>query len=224
MKNIKKISALVLALVMVLALTATALADVALDNGEVGGFTTADMPTVQDKTVILKKELTAYNLNETSIYAPAISYTYAVTAGDANISVTDAASDHAEGVGAVTVPTKAGITTGVTVTGTAENVIAWTNADTLTASTDGTANTKDLKISFSNVVFTGPGVYRYVITETLTAQEDNTYVKTGVTETTIPGYYEDPVNHQVWHAATQGSHVRYLDVYVKPANTLYKPS
>lgn len=167
-KTLKRLGALALALCLVLALGATALAaegdPAVLNNGEVGGYTTPDTPTVQNKTIILKKELTAYNANETSINAPAISFSYAVTAGEAGINVTDATSDH-NPARAVTVPTKAGITNGVSVTGTAANVIAWTNADTLTASTDGAANTKDLKISFDDVVFTGPGVYRYVITE-----------------------------------------------------------
>lgn len=212
MKNIRKICTLMLTVFMMIVIGTTAFADGAatLTGGKIGGFTTPDEARSQKKTIVLKKELTAYNLDETSVYAPNISYTYSVGSGEANISVTDAASDHATGVGTVTVPTKAGITTGVTVTGTAANVIAWTNADTLTASTDGTANTKDLKISFENVVFTGPGIYRYVITESLTTgsgHENNTYFQTGVTETKSTDNTD------------AGSHIRYLDVYVKPSDT-----
>ena len=199
MKNtMKKTLALALAVLMMASLSVAAFADgeAGLTGGEVGGFTSPDSPNVQNKTLILKKELTAYNANETKINAPTISYTYAIAAGAADVSVTDADSDHATGIGALTVPTKAGITEGVTITGTDENTIAWTNTDTLDADTDGAANYKDLKINFSNVVFTGPGIYRYVITET--APDD--YAASGVT-------------------ATTGTHTRYLDVYVKAADT-----
>ena len=198
MKNtMKKALALALAVLMMASLSVAAFADgeAELTGGEVGGFTSPDTPTVQNKTLILKKELTAYNADEAAINAPTISYTYAITAGDAGVNVTDAASDHATGIGALKVPTKAGITTGVTLTGTAANTIAWTNTETLVAATNGAANYKDLKIDFSKVVFTGPGIYRYIITETAP-----NYAASGVT-------------------ATTGTHTRYLDVYVKASNT-----
>lgn len=199
MKNIKRISALVLALVMVLAMSVTAFADgeATLTGGEVGGFTNPDTPTSQNKTIILKKELTAYNVDGVAVKAPTITYTYAITAGAAGLNVTDATSDHTSGV-AVTTPTLAGAhPESVTITGTSANTIAWTNADELTTDTAGSANTKDLKIDFSNVVFSTPGVYRYVITETPAV--GSSYAATGVTETT------DSTN----------GHVRYLDVYVR---------
>lgn len=198
MKNtMKKALALALAVLMMASLSVAAFAEgeAELTGGEVGGYAQADSPTVQNKTLILKKELTAYNLDETQIQAPTISYTYTIAPVEPSFNVTDEASDHATGIGARTVPTKAGITAGVTLTGTAVNTIAWTNTDTLTASATGTANYKDLKIDFSNVVFTGPGIYRYIITETAP-----NYAASGVT-------------------ATTGTHTRYLDVYVKASNT-----
>ena len=194
MKNtMKKALALALAVLMMASLSVAAFADgeAELTGGEVGGFTSPDTPTAQNKTLILKKELTAYNLDETQIQAPTISYTYTIAPVEPSFNVTDEASDHATGIGALTVPTKAGITEGVAITGT----IGWTNAETLNADTDGAANYKDLKIDFSNVVFTGPGIYRYVITETAP-----NYAASGVT-------------------ATTGTHTRYLDVYVKAADT-----
>ena len=54
------------------------------------------------------------------------------------------------------------------------------------------------------VVFTGAGIYRYTITESLA--EGFEYDNTGVTETKISG------------SETPGSHVRYVDVYVKPTD------
>ena len=198
MKNtMKKALALALAVLMMASLSVAAFADgeAELTGGEVGGFTSPDTPTAQNKTLILKKELTAYNLDETQIQAPTISYTYTIAPVEPSFNVTDEASDHATGIGARTVPTKAGITAGVTLTGTAVNTIAWANTEKLNAATNGAANYKDLKIDFSNVVFTGPGIYRYVITETAP-----NYAASGVT-------------------ATTGTHTRYLDVYVKAADT-----
>lgn len=200
-KGFRKIGAVLLTFAMALAMNATVFAAPAeLTNGEVGGSSTfaTDSPSSQDKTINIKKELTVYNVDETTINAPTISYTYAITAGTAGISVTDATTDHANGT-AVTVQTKAGVTPNlVTLSGTSANTIAWTSGETVTAADDGAANLKDLTIDFSNVVFGAAGVYRYVITETAPA-----YAASGVTETT----------------SATNPHVRYLDVYVRPVTT-----
>ncbi len=201
MKQIKKISAFVLAIMLVLSLCVTAFAtgEAELTNGEVGGSATfaTDKPTTQSKSVKIAKELTVYNKDETTVNAPTISYTYEITAGAADINVTDATTDHESGT-AVTVKTKAGVTPNlVTLTGTSTNTIAWTPAETVTAADDGAANIKYLTVDFSNVVFGATGVYRYVITET----PPTSYADSGVTETT----------------SAVSPHVRYLDVYVRPA-------
>lgn len=197
MKNtLKKLGAIALVLMLMMSLSVNAFAAgeaATLTNGEVGGTTfPKDNPTTQSKSVILKKEITAYNLDEGSVYAPTITYNYAIAAGPAGVNITDDASDHAADV-AVTVPTKAGVGS-PTITAS----LSWTTADTLAASTDGTANTKDIVVDFSSVVFTGAGVYRYKITETPPAA----YAATGVTEGNT-------------------NHVRFLDVYVKPVSTGY---
>lgn len=206
MKNIKRIGALVLALVMVLAMSTTAFATGAdLTGGEVGGSSTfaTDNPTTQEKSVNIAKELTVYNKDETTINAPTITYSYAVTAGASGVSITDATTDHANST-AVTVQTKAGNLTGLKVNGTsgATGTIAWAPTETVTAADAGAPNLKYLNIDFSQVVFGAAGVYRYVITET---PHDGvaTYAATGVTETT----------------SATNPHVRYLDVYVRPAPT-----
>lgn len=205
MKNtFKKIGALVLAVMLIMSLSATAFATGAdLTGGEVGGFTTADTPTSQDKSINIAKELTVYNVDETTINAPSITYAYAVTAGEVGKSITDATTDHANNT-AVTVQTKAGILIGLKVNGTtgATGSIAWAPTETVNASTSGAANLKYLTIDFSDVVFGAAGVYRYVITET---PHDGvaSYAATGVTETT----------------SATNPHVRYLDVYVRPAPT-----
>lgn len=208
---LKKISASILALVMVLSLCAGAMAadgdgsgsvsTTTLDaNGEQGVFKVVDTPISQDKTLILEKEITAYNVDETTINAPTISYTYtieAATVGD-DTAVTDSADHHAAGTGAVTVPVKAGVGTP---TISDHGVVAWTNSETMTATSTGAPNKKSFSIDFSSVAFTGPGVYRYKITENLTGTTD-TYAAAGVTETTA--------------GTGMGSHERYIDVYVRP--------
>lgn len=208
MKNIKRISALVLALIMVLALTATAFAADLNSNGVIGDSAfTQDNPTSQGKVINLKKELTVFNPDETYVYGPDFRYTYTLRAGNGGKSITDAASQHSSDVSTVTT-TLSGIVNGATVNnGThgdpwtwAQGTVIWSNSDILEATAAGKTNLKDISIDFTNVVFSQPGVYRYEITET-PAADDNTYVQHGITE-------------------GSGTRVRYLDVYVMrdPAN------
>ncbi len=185
-KNLKRIGALVLALCLVLALSVTAFAAEDLSTGIAGEWTAVDTPIILDKSVNLQKELYSDNADDEDVNAPTFGYTYAITAGSAGKTVVDDADNH-DPATAVTVTTKAGIMTDLTYT----TSIAWTPADTLTEG----ANTKDIAIDFSNVVFDGYGIYRYVITET-----PATYGVAGVTE-------------------GDTSHVRYLDVYVKASDT-----
>ena len=143
----------------------------------------------------LKKEIKAYNLDETTINALTISYTNTIAPATvaANTTVTDAVSMH-DDTNAVTVPVKAGVGTPTIAN---SGVVAWTTADQMTAGTDGASNTKDIVIDFSGVAFTaGPGVYRYELTEALTS--GYTYASSGVT-------------------GTGGTHSRFIDVYVIPA-------
>lgn len=205
MEKLRKIGALVLA-VMMIAVVGLAFADPvtigtgtgttagtgAAGAGEIGGYVEADKQAQGiTKSVRIAKEITAYNPDEDYVFGPAITYSYAIAAAsDAElVSITDATTDHTSGV-ATTATALAGLTTNVAMTGTGANVIAWTNADILNASPTGTPNYKYLTIDFSNVAFDkGPGVYRYKITESAT------YANTGVTKGNI-------------------SAIRYLDVYV----------
>ncbi len=193
MKKLQKNGFLLLVLALALMVSAAFAAE--LDGGETGGFTQPDSPTVNDKVVSIQKEITVFNPDESLIYGPAITYTYTVTPGTA-VSVTDEASDHSSGTAASTT-TLPGITTGMKVNGgtagtaaSASGTLEWTNADILDAAAAGTANCKAFTLDFTDVVFTQPGVYRYLITEAADA-----YTTSGVTETT-------------------GTHTRCLDVYV----------
>lgn len=205
MKNMKKIGALVLALVMVLAMGTVAFA--ADDDGNLspdgiagntdGVWANQDTPVVQTaSTVTIYKELTAYNPESVTVNAPTITYTYTVTAGEADKEIYDKETNHATGASAHAY-TKAGILTGIKVNNASgtSGTIAWSPADPLSASSTGEKNTKELTIDFSGVAFTGAGVYRYVVSESAA-----TYVSSGVVDGTITA-------------------VRYLDVYVKDGAT-----
>jgi len=191
-KTLRKISALTIALTMVMGVSTTLWADAELTGGEVGGFQTPDTPEVQDKVLKIQKDIKVYNPDETTVNAPTLTYNYTLTPGDAGKSITDDTTDHASG-NALTVNTLAGIVTGASITSS----ITLTPDTTLDAAPGGASNIQDIEVNFSNVSFTEPGVYRYVITESIDASQ--TYAAAGVTETT-------------------GTHVRYLDVYVKAAS------
>ena len=193
---LRRVFALVLALVMVLAFSATALADgTTLDaNGEQGAFTEKDTPESQGKVLILNKELMAYNVSEDEVNAPTISYVYTIAAAtvEEGTTVTDNSNKHNSDA-SVTAPVFAGENASDIVVDT----VSWIPENKLNTDTDGEVNYKDITVDFSNVAFSKPGIYRYKITESLA--EGFTYANTGVTETT-------------------GSHERYIDVYVRAAD------
>lgn len=207
MNNLKKIAALLMAMVMVLAMSSLAMAegdtfaDGIMGNTD-GVWDDPDTPVPQGNSVILTKEITAYNPEESTINinAPTITYSYKIEAGSAGKEITDATDNH-ESEASATATTKAGVGTpaiAVSLDGT-----TFTNGDDLeitpelqmSANANGSANAYKIKFTFNTTAFTGAGVYRYEITETT---ED--YGKSGV----VDGDEND-------------TGVRYLDVYVKDA-------
>ena len=202
MKQIKKTGALVLALVLVLSLSVSALATTTLDdNGEQGVFTQKDTPVSQSKTLALEKEIKVFNLDEETIKAPTISYTYRIAPATVTDGTTVTDSDKTGTIHDTNITVTVPVKTGVGAPTIANNgVVAWAASEDVNAGTNGVKNVKDISVDFSDIVFTGPGVYRYAITEELTS--GFTYATSGVTETTAPA---------------TGAHTRYIDVYVRPA-------
>ena len=188
----KRLISFILVLVFAFAMSASAFASTpGLTDGEQGTFTLPDEgPTSQSKTLVLTKELKAYNPDEVTIKAPIIAYTY--TVAEVTISADGATVTDKNNV---TAPVKSGILPNGGISATA----GWTADDTISAAPGGASNTKEISLSFENVVFTGPGIYRYSVTEALA---DGTYAAAGVT-------------------ATDGSLTRFIDVYVRQSPNNY---
>lgn len=149
-KVFKRISALVLATVMTLAMGTMAFA------AEIGTDGTAGSATESaGNSVIIKKAIKITNY-EGYAYEPTITYTYTLTDGPApaaNNTVTDA-----DGVTAVY---KKGLTSYVS--GDAAKTAVF---DKETAATSGENATKDLTWTFDPSKFPSAGVYRFAINET----------------------------------------------------------
>lgn len=185
MTKLTKLTALLLAILMV-ALAGAAYASSAAEleenseEGVAGNWNDADTTRLDATSINIKKEIIAFNPKGTTVHAPVVTYTYTVTPATvaSGTTITDEADDHASG-SAVTAPVNAGITTGLVVTGTAAGTagnatsatgtLEFTNASTFTTAAAGDTNEYDIKLDFSGVTFTQPGVYRYQIAEAISA-------------------------------------------------------
>ncbi|MCR4702826.1 MAG: hypothetical protein K5665_04070 [Saccharofermentans sp.] len=189
MKSIlRKVTSICIATVMVAAMGLTSLATEL--NGTGGKVGDNDPATALDNYIVIYKEITAYNPDSSTVNAPNITYNYAIAPGTAGKIITDDTTPDS-----VTAQTKAGPAAAVSLSASS---ISWTNADTLTTSAGGTANTKTLQINVDPTAFSGPGVYRYVITET---------VGGGLTKAAC-GVIDGGI-----------SDTRYLDIYVRDPKT-----
>ena len=200
---LKKFGALVLALLMVLSVSTAAMAENSAkleENGEegvAGDWVTADTERLQGNSIVIKKEIVVFNTTDnTTVHAPVVIYTYTVTAASVdNLSVTDETVDH-ESETAATAPVKAGVDADkvVVTTSTTEDgaTLVFTNASTWTAAKNGYTNEYDITLDFSGVTFTQPGVYRYKIDETISAESyDVIAMKDGAYETVYLDVYVD---------------------------------
>jgi len=157
MKNLKRIGAIILALAMVFALSVTTFAAEAEAIPEDGVIsqTTAT-------SITIRKEITAYNPNASTINAPSITYGYSIEPGSPGMTITDS-----NNISTVTVAGPDGATITESISWDAER-------DQMTTTANGSANYKTITVDLSAVDFSAAGVYRYKITETYD------YEKTGV--------------------------------------------
>ena len=196
----KRIWALGIALVMItmagLAFATSSSEDMKTENGVIGEFKEADKPDTpaKNRSVIIYKEITAYNPESSTVNAPEITFTYTITHSTAlaGQNIQDDESHH-DPAASSHVLTKEGIGT-PTITGTALGQLALSPTvvgDQLKASVNGTANRFPLTVSFANIDFTaspgtGAGVYRYQIDEITTeAIKNQSGIKEGSVANTL---------------------------------------
>lgn len=198
MKNVKKIGALVLALVMVLAMGTTAFADTTdISNGGVtsDGTRSTDTFNALSNTVSINKGIVFINDETTNVYEPNITYTYVISGvdvTDGGITVTD---EHS-----ATPEHKAVVYDTNTLTGyvtNTDNKATVTFADGnafVSATAAGTEVKKAFTFTFVPSAFPHAGIYRFLITESV---ETNAREIAGI------------VSNATYAAS------RYLDVYVR---------
>jgi len=163
----KKLTALLLALVMVLAMSASAFAD----DGD--AYNGATKTYTSGNEIPLTKTIVFINENGSTVYQPNITYTYAIDVvdpGDATVTDGDTPADTAK--------VNAGVAGGVTGVN-----IPFTSDKTATSSKTGVqvTETGNLTVNFvdgsGNATFPHAGIYRYKITET----SDKTPAAVGIT-------------------------------------------
>lgn len=188
----KKLTALLLALVMVLAIGSTALADTNNTwKGSDDGTGLATTNIAGTTTIPLNKTLIFINKNESPVHEPNITYTYAVASQDpGEAKVTDADND--------SIKVTAGPTGGVYFDDTTDptnkaSEIIFSSNNTVATKEKGNEIQKSTNMSVDITKFNHAGVYRYKITET--ASPDVAAV----------GIERD---------ATDYDNTRYLDVYI----------
>ena len=192
--KMKRIGAMALALVMLMALSVTAFADNIGSNGVVGE---KEGHLTSAGEVVLLKELVVKNTDGSNVYLPTVTYNYTIApATVANgTQVTDA-----DGIKMVVSPGLTGATITETVSfspdDTAQADPSTFQSTTLTqpfaAPATGVSVYKTLTVDVSNVNFQESGIYRYEITET-----SSNKTAAGVTN------------------GTDYSGTRFLDVYVR---------
>ena len=154
--TMKKIGILLLVVFMIgMALSPVALA------AELG---TSGVLESAEKTITIKKQITAFNPDGSTVNAPTITYNYTIEPGTSGKTVKDPT-----GIGSSTLSGPTGATITSSIQWSAE-----TAADQMETAAGGKANTKDITVDFTNVTFPSAGIYRYIITETAT------YTNTGV--------------------------------------------
>ena len=214
MKTLRKISALVL-VIMMIAVVGTAWAATTLDedvslkdgdvtisaqgvlqDGEDKGDDTAGVYKSVGNTVTIEKDIIVFNSSvagtKKTVHYPNVSYTYTIsqvgteaTVIGTNTKITDEYSLSANVFGSVL--------NAVTNTGKAATV-AFSDSDTVSTDKGGTVISKTFDFTFDPSKFPHAGVYRYLITET----EHNTSTRQ---------------NADVIQGADYNN-TRYLDVYV----------
>ncbi len=196
MKKMRKLAALLLAVMMTVGLCATAWAS-SVNQIDADGTNETSANTISFKNVLV-----AYNPDETSIYAPALSYAFAIEAATTEGQGVGTTVTDSNDVQAIVLPGNYSGTDSngntIAVSGTPRITVAkpaYTMDETITAAPNGADNESLVTVDFNNVTFPKPGIYRYVLTRTVT--DANAALETQDT------------------TQTTNKNIRYLDVYVQ---------
>ena len=154
MKTMRKISALILALVMVLAMNAMAFAEIGT-----GGVD----DTNNNNTLTFTKSILMKNKNASTVREPNITYVYTIT--DAGISG-KTVTDEDGYVGQVYSIEEEG-TAFASVLPTSSESVTFTDTATSTTSEDGIEDGKSVTFTFDGSKFPHAGIYRFKIAETI---------------------------------------------------------
>ena len=174
MKNMKKIGALVLALVMVLSLSAMALAEGEAKTDD----TWNDYNGIEssENTLKIAKALVFKNAEATTVREPNITYTYTISSTDPDPAAITGV-DKETPANEWTVPVKAGPLAAVTgaITDTT-STITFADTNTFGATAAGASNTKYAAFTFDTTKFKvddvlTAGIYRYAIAETTSVEK-----------------------------------------------------
>lgn len=117
-------------------------------------MTAVTFATDDGTQLIIHKELTVKNASLQSVYGPGIAYTYSVVPATV-----------ASGTKVGNTVVHAGPADGLTIASTPTFAVT----DSLSASSSGASNTKNLVLAVDKSKFSAPGVYRYLLTDTTTA-------------------------------------------------------
>lgn len=164
----KKTTALILAIIMILAMVVT------VHAAQIGS---TGITSEGGDTLVFRKSILMKNGNASTVREPNITYTYTITeiASVSNVTVTDA-NGH---VGTVyKLSAESGNFDEVLPTKTA--TAAFANTNTIETSSSGVETHRDLTFTFDDSKFPHAGIYRFVVTETPSV----TKASVGITENT----------------------------------------
>lgn len=201
-KTLKRLGALALVLCLVLALSSVAWA--ADDTYTGSGNDNADNFTgLNDspQTIPITKGIIFFNANGSNVYEPNVTFSYAVTP-DMNVAEDGSTATVTDGQ---TPPVVRKVYRGPTngVTGTTISFAANTTNGTHTTAADGAEVEQSGNLGLDISKFSKPGIYRYLITESVTNPSSGT---------------NDSENLQLAGLAKRDDNyknTRYLDVYIR---------
>lgn len=170
----KKIGALLIAVVMIMAMGTTAFATGA-DDTYTGSNHTNATRVAGDDEIPLTKGIVFFNANGSNVYEPNVTFSYdvepaSIAASGVVATVTDDATLHAPDP-AVTSNVYPGPAGGVT--GTTIAFAANTTNGTHTAAAAGTEVERTGNLTLDITKFSRPGIYRYLITESVNGSGTN---------------------------------------------------